>query len=126
VSLLVPMEKVAPAPVRPAYRYKVSKILKIHDADTLTADLDLGFDVHAHITIRLLGWNCKELKEPGGQEALIAAAEILRSAQTIIVETEKDAQTFARWLARIWVSDGKEMRDLGEMLEARGLATRRK
>lgn len=105
---------------RPAYRYRVSRKERVIDGDTYVLHLDLGFHITHRTTVRLLGWSCPELRQPLGREAQRAADELLNAAGTIIVETEKDAQSFARWIARVWI-DGRE---LGELLEARGLAVR--
>lgn len=106
---------------RPAYRYAATLAPRgVIDGDTLEADVDAGFSVRVRIRIRLLGWSCPELREPLGPAAKVAAEQILSGAQQIIVETEKDAQTFQRWLARVYV-DGVE---LGALLEQRGLAVR--
>lgn len=104
--------------MRPAYRY-AARVIRVIDGDTLVSRIDLGFHVHIETRVRLLGWSCPELRDPLGPAAKVAAEQILGSGQ-IIIETEKDAQTFARWLARVWVGD----RELGELLLQRGLAVR--
>lgn len=109
------------AVVRPAYRYAMRLSPRgVVDADTVDADVDLGFSVWVRVRIRLLGWSCPELREPLGQSAKVATEIILLHAQQIIVETVKDEQTFNRWLGRIF-ADGVE---LGALLEAQGLAVR--
>lgn len=106
---------------RPAYRYAAQLTERgVVDGDTIDVRIDVGFSVWVHVRIRLLGWSSPELREPAGPAAKAAAEQILRGGRQIIVETEKDAQTFQRWLARVWV-DGQE---LGVLLEQRGLATR--
>jgi endonuclease YncB( thermonuclease family) len=106
---------------RPAYRYQAD-VLDVHDGDTQTYALDLGFGTGMRkIKVRLLGWDCPELKEKLGLTARDAAATLLRQAKSVIVETVKDEQTFNRWLAHVYV-DGQ---DLGELLAAKGLATKR-
>jgi endonuclease YncB( thermonuclease family) len=84
--------------------------------------VDLGFNVMTEIKVRLLGWNCPELKEPAGKRARDEVFKILGGAKTIILETEKDAQTFNRWLARVYV-DGQ---DLGQMLADKNHASPRR
>ncbi len=105
------------AVTRPAYRYAAA-VARVIDGDSIVCRIDLGFHVHIETPVRLLGWSCPELREPLGLEAKAEAEAILRAAIRIIVETEKDSQTFGRWLARIWV-DGVE---LGAILADRGLA----
>jgi endonuclease YncB( thermonuclease family) len=106
--------------MRPPYRY-LATLISAHDGDTFTLNVDLGFHTHAYINVRLLGWNCPELSQPGGPEARDLATSLLTNATQLIIETEKDAQTFARWLGRVFV-DGQ---DLGALLEAHHLATKR-
>lgn len=108
-----------PKVVRPAYRYAAT-VIRVIDGDTYVLDVDAGFNQHAWLTIRLLGWSCPEMRESNGPAARNEAELLLRSARQIIVETEKDDQTFARWLARIYV-DGVE---LGESLAEQGLAVK--
>jgi endonuclease YncB( thermonuclease family) len=51
-----------------AYIYRAT-VLEVHDGDTFTADLDLGFNIHIQYRVRLAGCNAIELKDSGGQEA---------------------------------------------------------
>lgn len=44
-------------------------VLEVHDGDTLTVALDVGFNFTATWPVRLLGMNARELSEPGGREA---------------------------------------------------------
>ena len=107
--------------IRPAYRYAARLSERgVIDGDTLDLEIDLGFAVWVHVRIRLLGWSCPELREPGGLEAKQETERLLMTATKVIVETEKDSQTFARWLGRVWIQD----RELGEILSERGLAVK--
>jgi endonuclease YncB( thermonuclease family) len=48
------------------YEY-YAKVLEVHDGDTVTVDIDLGFNTHATpIHIRLKGIDAPELKTPEG------------------------------------------------------------
>jgi endonuclease YncB( thermonuclease family) len=104
---------------RPAYRY-ACRLLRAIDGDTWVLAIDAGFHVHVETHVRLLGWSCPELREPLGLAAKLVAEQILTDAPQVIIETEKDAQTFSRWLGRIWIGDV----ELGALLEAQGLASR--
>lgn len=101
---------------RPPYTYRAS-LIRVIDGDTYELDLDLGFHVHHHTTIRILGWDAAESNTPKGKEVIPVVISLFAAATMILVSTEKDAQTFARWLGRISL-DGQ---DLGETLAARGL-----
>jgi micrococcal nuclease len=55
--------------IDPAYRYAAT-VTAVHDGDTITADVDLGFGVWLRgQAFRLRGLNARELAEPGGIEA---------------------------------------------------------
>jgi endonuclease YncB( thermonuclease family) len=100
----------------PVYRYSAT-LHRIVDADTYELSIDLGFKVFVTIPVRLYGWNCPEHNAPGGPEATAAATAIL-TGQPLIIESYKSRQTFARWLATIWIGED----NLGALLQAGGHA----
>ena len=51
-----------------AYIYKAT-VVDVHDGDTFTADIDLGFNIGIRYRVRLAGCNAIELGQPGGYEA---------------------------------------------------------
>lgn len=102
--------------MEPAYRYK-AVVQRVIDGDTYDLAIDLGFKVLVQLPVRLYGWNCPEHNAPGGPEATAAAKAILMG-QPLVIESYKSRQTFARWLATIWVGD----QDLGALLQAGGHA----
>lgn len=51
-----------------AYVYRAT-VVDVHDGDTFTADIDLGFNISIRYRVRLAGCNAIELNQPGGQEA---------------------------------------------------------
>jgi hypothetical protein len=50
----------------PAYRYR-AVVTAVHDGDTITADVLLGFHITRSQVFRLLGCNARELADPGGR-----------------------------------------------------------
>jgi endonuclease YncB( thermonuclease family) len=50
------------------YQY-VAYVTAVHDGDTLTCRVDLGFDTWRVQNVRLVGINARELSQPGGKEA---------------------------------------------------------
>ena len=53
------------------YTYR-AKITKVHDGDTLTVDIDLGFGVMlTSQQVRLKGINAPELVTPAGKDSLL-------------------------------------------------------
>ena len=51
-----------------AYIYRAT-VVDVHDGDTFTADIDLGFNIGIRYRVRLAGCNAIELNQPGGYEA---------------------------------------------------------
>ncbi len=102
----------------PRYLYRAS-LIRVIDADTYVLDIDLGFGVHQHATVRLQGVNCPELDQPGGRLAFEAAARLIPRGAPLIVETIKtraggDVRTFARWVADVWNGQGSVAEQLIE------------
>ncbi len=92
-------------------------ITSVYDADTLTADIDLGMGVWNHgVKLRLYGinaWEVRRNKAKGIDEIHVAKGkagrfEVLeivnRCEGKVVVQTIRDKKgKFGRWLARIWV-----------------------
>ena len=87
--------------LEPAYRYR-AECLTVHDGDTFWSRLDLGTHVDRRLWLRVRNLYCPELAQPGGPEAR-AYAETLLGGQALVVETFKDRQSFARYIADIWI-----------------------
>jgi micrococcal nuclease len=106
--------------MEPAYQYRASLIRAI-DGDTFELAVDVGFKIHNHAIIRLRGIDTPERNTPEGKAAQAFAAHALTNAQQIVVRTFKDQQSFARWVADIWI-DGYPLADV---LRAAGYEKRR-
>lgn len=106
----------------PAYRY-VATVTAVHDGDTITADVDLGFGVWVRAQVfRLLGLNARELADPGGPEARDNLAGLLLPPTlmpAVTLTSLKPDKYGGRWLAVITLADG---RDLTSLLIATGWA----
>jgi micrococcal nuclease len=109
----------APGPIDTVYRYRAT-LHRVIDGDTYELTLDLGFHVSVTLPFRLYGWDCPELPTPAGTAATEKARHLFASAKTVILESYRGQQSFARWIARIWI-DG---RDLGELLAPACVRTR--
>lgn len=88
----------------PRYRAHVFNVV---DGDTFDCVVDLGFGDYRVIRVRVLGMNSAEMhaKDPGERvkaQAAKAAATDRLQGKPIVLETQKDEQTFDRWLARVW------------------------
>jgi micrococcal nuclease len=103
----------------PVYIYRAT-LYRVVDGDTYELQVDLGFRCYARLMIRLRDYACPELRELGGQAAATYATELLTGAQ-LLVQSYKDQQSFARWVADVWLPDGLSV---GQLLVAAGHATR--
>ena len=78
------------------YEYKVIKIHKVIDGDTVIATVDLGFNCYIKQSFRILRINSPELrdKDPNVKEAAFKAKEFAEKwflqPGTLIVKTTKD------------------------------------
>lgn len=109
------------------YTYKAA-ILKIHDADTFFAEVDLGFHVAKEMWLRLAGVDAPELSTPEGREALQFAQEWFAGSRAVVITTERDRsgserQTFGRYVAHVHNAIGES---LAEALVAAGHGKARK
>ena len=91
------------------YEYKV-KITSVYDGDTVTGDIDLGFEVWMHDQkFRLYGINTPELrtKDSDEKERGYAARDRLRELvldKTVRIRSHGKGK-YGRWLVEIWIDD---------------------
>jgi endonuclease YncB( thermonuclease family) len=104
----------------PAYTY-AAKVIAVHDGDTFTADVDLGFQVHVQTAIRLLGCNAIELADPGGKEARDHLTTLL-IGQQVYLRTVKPDKFGGRYDAQVTVTIAGVGLDLVTTLIAQGWA----
>lgn len=105
--------------IEPAYRYRAIPY-RVIDGDTYVLRVDLGFRASVAITVRVRGYDAPEMVGADRARGLLAkeaATNLLMAAQTVVVETYKDEQSFARWIADVYV-DGVLV---SELLAAQGL-----
>ena len=100
-------------PKTPAYRYK-ARIKRVIDGDTYEMAIDLGLRVEHTIVVRLLGVDTPEMDTKAGKAAKEYMVGLISPDDPLIVETHKDThgkdvQTFARWVADIWLPNGKRL-----------------
>lgn len=84
----------------PSYVYRAT-VVSVHDGDTLTLDVDLGFFVHVVVPFRLAGINARELAQPGGPEARDHLAMLLPAGAVVTVASIKPDKFGGRWDAAI-------------------------
>lgn len=94
-------------------------VTSVHDGDTVTITVDLGFNTHiVGMDVRLNGLNAPELSTPEGKKLSILLREKLINKQ-VVVATQKDKrEKYGRMLADIWCGG----QHINEWLVAAGLA----
>jgi micrococcal nuclease len=110
------------------YEYRVKKVLKIVDGDTIDVDIDLGFDISYTQRVRLAGIDTpesrtKDLKEKAlGLEVKDRLKKAIDAAKDVIIVTEKPDSTekYGRILG--WVYLDKAAKSINELLIEEGYA----
>ena len=111
------------APVGPPVPARVyyATVERWKDADTVVVLIDQGFDDLTREALRLKDCWAAELGTPAGNEALLVVHHMLPPGSRVVVQTFRDtAETFGRYVARIWTPDGTE---IGPWLVELGYAT---
>jgi micrococcal nuclease len=110
------------------YEYRVKKVLKIVDGDTIDVDIDLGFSVSFTQRVRLAGIDTPEsrttdLKEKAlGLEVKEYLKNLLDGAEDIVIQTEKpdSSEKYGRILGWLFIND--EDASLNEKMISEGYA----
>jgi micrococcal nuclease len=97
------------------YEYRVRKVHKIVDGDTIDVDIDLGFNISYFQRVRLAGIDTPEsrtrdlVEKQLGIEVKNRLADLLANAKTVVIRTEKPDSTekYGRVLGWLYV-DGSE------------------
>jgi micrococcal nuclease len=98
---------------------------RIVDGDTVALTIDLGFRVQTVQSIRIAGVDTPERRQMGWQEAKDFTVDWLRAHHhgtrewPFVVVTEKDKQTFARFIGTVRCADDGE--DLTQALLTAGV-----
>ena len=97
------------------YTYRVRKVHKIVDGDTIDVDIDLGFNVSFYQRVRLAGIDTPESRTTNkaekelGLEVKKKLGELLANAENVVIRTEKPDSTekYGRVLGWLYI-DGME------------------
>lgn len=97
------------------YTYRVRKVHKVVDGDTIDVDIDLGFNVSFYQRVRLAGIDTPESRTTNktekelGLEVKKKLGELLASAKDVVIRTEKPDSTekYGRILGWLYL-DGSE------------------
>jgi len=98
------------------YEYRVKKVIKVVDGDTIDVEIDLGFDISITQRVRLAGIDTPEsrTKDPAEKELGLEVKELLKhkleEAETIVIKTEKPDSTgkFGRVLGWLHLDNNEE------------------
>jgi micrococcal nuclease len=114
------------------YIYKAT-VKKIYDGDTITVDIDLGFNiVMQNQKIRLFGINTPEIRGEEREEGLKSkkyVEKVIPIGSVITLKTYKDKKgKYGRWLGEILLFDEatREFINLNEQLIILGYAKKYK
>ena len=97
------------------YEYRVKKLYKVVDGDTIDVDIDLGFDISLFQRVRLAGIDTPESRTKDvyekklGLEVKEKLNDLLKNATKIVIKTEKPDSTekYGRILGWLFIDDGK-------------------
>ena len=105
------------------YTYQ-AQVTRVVDGDTIDALVDLGFDIHKSIRIRLVGMNAPESRTRDLEEKKLGLAakarliEILQSNENKFVLESQGVGKYGRCLGEIFLGDVK----LNDLLISEGHA----
>ncbi|ALN97236.1 hypothetical protein [Flavobacterium phage Fpv6] len=110
-----------------------AKVLDIHDGDTISIEIDLGFQMRFTDKVRFYGINAPELKirneknkmteNPLGTKTLNTVKEFIKIGDVITIETIKDKkEKYGRYLANVYVLLDDRQICLNDYLLNNGLA----
>jgi micrococcal nuclease len=110
------------------YEYRVKKVIKVVDGDTIDVEIDLGFDISITQRVRLAGIDTPEsrTKDLAEKELGLEVKELLKhkleEAETIVIKTEKPDSTgkFGRVIG--WLHLDHEEVSFNQTLIATGYA----
>jgi len=110
------------------YEYRVKKVLKIVDGDTIDVDIDLGFDISFTSRVRLAGIDTPESRTTNKEEKVLGLEvkdrlkHLISEANTVVIRTEKpdSSEKYGRILGWLFL-DGAE-KSVNEALIADGYA----
>lgn len=104
-------------PVIQPYQYK-AKIVRVVDADTVDAEVDLGFSLTIKQRFRIDGFDAPETWRPRndaerehGERATQRAIELL-IGKNIHLQSSKIAGIYGRYGATIWLEDGRNFSEV--------------
>jgi micrococcal nuclease len=110
------------------YEYRVKKVLKIVDGDTIDVDIDLGFDISFTSRVRLAGIDTPESRTKDKDEKVLGLEvkerlkHLISTANTVVIRTEKmnSSEKYGRILGWLFLDEAEK--SVNEVLIADGYA----
>ena len=110
------------------YEYRVKKVLKVVDGDTIDVDIDLGFDISYTQRVRLAGIDTPEsrttdkVEKALGLEVKEKLKKAIDAAKDVVIKTEKpdSSEKYGRILG--WVFLDGATKSINEQLIEEGYA----
>lgn len=97
------------------HRYRVQRVLRVVDGDTVDLVLDVGFYLSTALRFRVLGVDTPERGQPGAAGATAFVQAWLADSDELTAYTRK-ADSFGRWLVDLTREDGSSL--VAALLEA--------
>jgi micrococcal nuclease len=97
------------------YEYRVKKVLKVVDGDTIDVDIDLGFSISYSQRVRLAGIDTPESRTKDKAEKVLGLEvkdrlkKAIDAATNIVIKTEKpdSSEKYGRILGWVFLDDNK-------------------
>lgn len=97
------------------YEYRVKKVLKVVDGDTIDVDIDLGFDISYTQRVRLAGIDTPESRTTDKKEKTLGLEvkdrlkKAIDAATNVVIKTEKpdSSEKYGRILGWVFLDDNK-------------------
>ena len=97
------------------YEYRIKKVLKVVDGDTIDVDIDLGFDISYTQRVRLAGIDTPESRTTDKKEKALGLEvkdrlkKAIDAATNVVIKTEKpdSSEKYGRILGWIFLDDNK-------------------
>lgn len=84
-------------------------VLSVHDGDTLTLNVDLGFYLRMQMPCRVLGVNAPELSTTAGKAARDFMATLCPVGTPVLLQSVKDDKYGGRFDGAITLPDGRSV-----------------
>jgi len=84
-------------------------VLSVHDGDTLTLNVDLGFYVRMQMPCRVLGVNAPELSTAAGKAARDFLATLCPTGTPLLLRSVKDDKYGGRFDGALALPDGRSV-----------------